>query len=175
MDRRTIRPWRLTIAALTMTGTLAGCTTNPLREEEPLQTKSRAEVLQLVETRAKTITDTAGSPLDPWNITTMPCDGPGGTISDDGPWSMAGIGSLKVAAATNSPPSPASRDTLRQQGYEITDDRTFSDGTRGSLSARDPKTEITMTLTTTEDLGYVSVIIGSDCYLPAAGEDPANA
>ncbi len=43
MDRRTTRPWRLTIAALTMTGTLAGCTTNPLRKEEPLQTKSRAE------------------------------------------------------------------------------------------------------------------------------------
>ncbi len=175
MHHHTLKPWRYTAAALTLAVTMAGCATNPFSKEEPLQTKPQSEVLQLVETRAKTITDTAGSPFDRWSIHTMPCDGPGGTISDDGPWSMAGIGSFKVAAADQLATLSRIRDILRQQGYEITGDRTFSDGTRGSLSARDPKTEFTMTLTTTEDLGYVSVIIGSDCYLPAAGEDPANA
>ena len=32
-----------------------------------------------------------------------------------------------------------------------------------------------MTLTTYQRSRRVKLIIGSDCYLPAAGEDPANA
>ena len=120
----------IAVVALTLTATIAGCTTNPFSEEEPLQTKSRAEVLQLVETRREDHHRHRRQPPRPVE-TSPPC--PATVPAEQSPTTahgtMAGIGSLKIASADQLATLARIRDTLRQQGYEITDDRTFPNGT----------------------------------------------
>ncbi|MEW2386000.1 hypothetical protein AB0873_28460 [Micromonospora sp. NPDC047707] len=179
MNRCTARFWRLSLAAVAFAIAATACTgdkadDDPRSKGEPLQTKSVAEVLQLVQTRAQAVADAAGGPLENWSTNTVPCEGQRGEIADDGRWYLGASANLRVAPAEQLATLARVREALRQQGYDITEDRTFADGTRSSLSARDPSTAVTVTLTTTKSLDHVAVGLLSDCYLPAAGEDPAN-
>ncbi|MBO4140189.1 hypothetical protein J5U46_08545 [Micromonospora tulbaghiae] len=179
MRLKSVRPWRLSVVAIALAAAVTACTAkaddNPRDKEEPLQTKPVAEVLQLVQTGAQAVADAAGSPLNGWSTNTVPCEGRGGEIADDGRWYLGASANLRVAPAEQIATLARVREALRQQGYEITEDRTFADGTRGSFSARDPNTAITVTLTTTKNLDHMAVGLLSDCYMPVDGEDPANA
>ena len=164
--------------ALALTLVLTACTSDgdsPKGKDEPMQTKPVAEIRHLIQTRADAVADAAGSPLDNWSTNTVPCEGRRGETADDGRWYLGASANLRVAPADQITTLAQIRETLRQQGYEITEDRTFADGTRGALAARDPQTAITVTLTTTKGLDHLAVGLLSDCYLPVAGEDPANA
>ncbi|SCF29029.1 hypothetical protein GA0074696_4130 [Micromonospora purpureochromogenes] len=174
-----LRPRRRLLAGIALILALAACTSNGddnrQSKDEPLQTKRVAEVLQLVQTRAQAVADAAASPLNDWSTNTVPCEGRRGETAGDGRWYLGASANLRVAPADQLTTLARVRETLRQQGYEITEDRTFAEGTRGSLSARDPDTAITVTLTTTKNLDHVAVGLLSDCYKPVEGEDPANA
>ncbi|MFF0659235.1 hypothetical protein [Micromonospora tulbaghiae] len=179
MNRYTTRSWRLSFATVALAIAVAACTSGKADEKpgskgEPLQTKSVAEVLQLVQTRAQGVADAAGGPLENWSTNTVPCEGQRGEIADDGRWYLGASANLQVAPADQLATLARVREALRQQGYEITEDRTFAGGTRGSLSARDPDTMVTVTLTTTKSLDQVAVGLLSDCYMPVPGEEPAN-
>ncbi|WP_246158641.1 hypothetical protein [Micromonospora palomenae] len=140
-----------------------------------MQTKATAEVKGLAETRAQAVATTAGNPLDDWRTNTSPCVGRRGEIADDGRWKLSGFAGIPVAPADQITTLHRVRDMWRQQGYEITEDRTFAEGTRGAVSMRDTETGITVSLTTTKSRDRIALILASDCYMPAAGEDPANA
>ncbi|RLK25853.1 hypothetical protein DER29_3864 [Micromonospora sp. M71_S20] len=144
-------------------------------KDDPLQTKAVAEVSTLAEARAQAVAATAGVALDGWRTNTSPCQGQRGEIADDGRWTLSGFAGLPVPPADQIATLRRIRDMWRQQGYEITEDRTFADGARGAVSMRDPGTGITISLTTTASRDRVAVILASGCYRPAAGEDPANA
>lgn len=179
MRLKSVRSWRLSAVAIVLAAAVTACTSkahdNPRDKEEPLQSKPVAEVLQLVQTRAHAVADAAGAPLNGWSTNTVPCEGRGGETADDGRWYLGASANLRVTPAEQIATLARVREALRQQGYEITEDRTFAEGTRGSLSARDPNTAVTVTLTTTKSLDHVAVGVLSDCYMPATGEDPANA
>ncbi|MEU6076958.1 hypothetical protein [Micromonospora sp. NPDC047074] len=144
-------------------------------KDDPLQTKATAEVNTLAEARAQAVASTAGVPLENWRTNTSPCQGRRGEIADDGRWTLSGFAGLPVAPDEQITTLRRIREMWRQHGYEITEDRVFADGTRGAVSMRDPGTGITISLTTNASRDRVAVILASDCYLPAAGEDPANA
>jgi len=144
-------------------------------KDNPLQTKTTAEVAALAHARAQAVATTAGTPLDNWRTNTSPCQGQRGEIADDGRWTLSGFAGLPVAPADQITTLHRIRDMWRQQGFEITEDRTFADGTRGAISMRHPETGITISLTTIASRDRVALILASDCYLPMAGEDPANA
>lgn len=173
------KPSRQLVAALALAMALTGCTGDgggsPESKDERLQSKSVAEVLQLVKSRAEAVADVAGSPLNNWSTNTVPCEGQRGETADDGRWYLGASANLQVPAADQLTTLTRLREALQQQGYAITENRTFADGTRGSLSVRDPNAAVTVTLTTTKGLDHLAVGLLSDCYMPVDGEDPAKA
>ncbi|MFG1869184.1 hypothetical protein [Micromonospora arborensis] len=170
---------RRSVATIALATMLTACTADggasPESKDEPLQTKPVAEVLQLVQSQAQVVADLAERSLINWSTNTVPCEGRGGETADDGRWYLGASANLQVAPADQLTTLTRVREQLREQGYEITGDRTFDDGTGGSLSARDPGTAIALTLTTTKNSDHLAVGVLSDCYLPVDGEDPANA
>ncbi|MEW2379568.1 hypothetical protein AB0883_26185 [Micromonospora sp. NPDC047812] len=179
MTLRHRTPWWLAVAVAAVlvpaTACAGGGPDTSSGKDDPLQTKAAAEVSALAEARAKAVATTAGVALDDWRTNTSPCQGQRGEIADDGRWTLSGFAGLPVPPADQITTLRRIRDMWRQQGYEITEDRTFADGTRGAVSMRDPDTGITISLTTTASRDRVALILASDCYRPAAGEDPANA
>ncbi|WP_157411239.1 hypothetical protein [Actinoplanes rectilineatus] len=95
-----------------------------------------------------------------------------GCSPDDDRWSLGAVGDLKVDPAGQLATLGRIRTVLQQRGWEITDDSTFADGTRGKLSAIHPSTSHTTVVTTTVDRQYLAVSLGSPCHLPAPGENP---
>lgn len=170
--------WRRT-AALTAVLVLAtSCTGkepgSPPGKDDPMQTMAVAEVKALAESRAQAVATTVGIPLDDWRTNTSPCVGKGGEIADDGRWKLTGFAGLaEVAPAEQVTTLHRIRDMWQQGGYEITEDRTFDDG-GGAVSMRDPETAITMSLFSTKNRDGIGLILASACYMPVAGEDPAN-
>lgn len=164
----------LAVVLILVTGCTGGNTTEP-GKDDPLQTKATAEVTALAEARARAVATSAGVPLENWRTSTAPCVGRGGEIADDGRWTLNGFAGLLVSAADQLATLHRIRDMWRQQGYEITEDRVFADGTRGAVSVRDPETSISISLTTTPSRERIALILASGCYLPVSGEDPANA
>lgn len=164
---------------------LAGCTDNtpnpttsaassqPAREK-PVQPRTEADATTQADTDVKTIAATLGSPLDGWKVATLPCTTSSGADAPNGAWQLQGGANIAVAAADQMAAIEKVQSTWQQQGWTITDRQTFANGTRGAVSAVNPATGTTITVTTTKDLGRVAVLLTSACYLPAPGEDPAN-
>lgn len=97
-----------------------------------------------------------------------------GEIADNGGWDLAGFARMWVDPEDQISTLHRIRDMWQQQGYEITEDHAFDDGTGGSVSMRDLETGITMSLTTNKSRDGLALILASACYLPVEGEDPAN-
>jgi hypothetical protein len=102
------------------------------------------------------------------------CTSANGVDAPDGAWRLQGAANITVDAGDQSAYLQKLAQGWQQQGWQITDQQTFADGTRGTLSALNPATGTSITVTTTKDLGRVAVVLASACYLPAPGEDPAN-
>ncbi|WP_230688727.1 alpha/beta hydrolase [Micromonospora sp. WMMC415] len=169
--------WRHAAALTAVLMILTACTGGGISrgKDDALQTRATAEVKGLAEASAQAVATTVGIPLNDWRTNTSPCVGERGEIADDGRWTLSGFAGIPVAPADQITSLHRIRDRWRQQGYEVTEDRIFADGTRGAVSMRDPGTGITVSLTTTKSRDSIALILASDCYLPAAGEDPANA
>lgn len=177
MSFRRHKAWQRTVVFSTLLFLTASCTggpSSPLGKDEPLETKPVAEVAVQAEARAQAAATAAGVSLESWRFGAAPCMGRFGETAENGSWSLAGFAHMWVSAEDQLPTLNRIRDMWRQQGYEITQDRTFDDGTRGDISMRDSETGITMSLTTNKNRDGLALILGSACYLPAAGEDPAN-
>ncbi|MER7335218.1 MULTISPECIES: hypothetical protein [unclassified Micromonospora] len=140
-----------------------------------MQTKAIAEVTALAEEHAQAVAAAVGGSLGDWQTNTSPCLGRRGEIAEDGRWTLKGFAGLPVAPADQLTTLQRVRDMWRQRGYEITEDRTFDDGTGGAVSMRDQETAITISLTTSKRRDSIALILASGCYMPVAGEDPANA
>lgn len=182
MSPRRRTPWRHAAAAAALTAVLAlaaACTDSgpgpSYGKDDPLQTKAIAEVTALAQERVQAVAAAVGSPLDDWQTNTSPCLGRRGEIAEDGRWTLKGFAGLPVAPADQLTTLHRVRDMWRQRGYEITEDRTFDDGTGGAVSMRDQETAITISLTTSKRRDSIALILASGCYMPVAGEDPANA
>ncbi len=178
MTLRYRTPWRHATALTAVLILTTSCTGSDLdaspRKDDPLQTKAVAEVKALTESRAQAVATTAGVPLDNWRTNTSPCVGQGGEIADDGRWKLSGFARMPVAPADQITTLHRIRDMWRQQGYKVTRDRTFDDGTGGNVSMRDPETAVTMSLATNTNRDGIALVVASGCYMPIAGEDPAN-
>ncbi|SDT70386.1 hypothetical protein [Actinoplanes derwentensis] len=158
------------ITALTLA---AGCSTNdPTDKDEPLQTAILAEITQQVTADADNVAGAAGTELINWKTTPTPCMGANGEFADDDRWYLTAGGNLKVAPPDQAAALQRIKASLEEQGWEITDNSTFADGTRGNLDATNPTTRHVATITTTMDLQHVTVSISSPCYMPAPGENP---
>lgn len=162
-------------ALLTVAGLAAGCAGDePTDKDIPLQTRTLAEVTRQVEADTAVVADAAGTPLINKAVTPAPCQGRGGETADDGRWYLSLAGNLAVEPAAQIATLEKIKKAWKAQGREITEDRTFEDGTRGAVSSIDPASRHTISVSTTKDLRHVAVISASTCYLPAAGESPLD-
>jgi hypothetical protein len=150
------------------------CSSNDQSGGTPLETKSRAEVEATARSQADAIAGLAGGPLESWRASTAACEGRNGEVADDGRWDLAGFAHVKLPADKHVAALRAIHDEWQGQGWEISEYRTLPDGVRGSLSGRDPKTGLSVTLSSSNPAVQIAVTIGSPCYQPAQGENPAN-
>lgn len=157
---------------------LGGCTGDketPLGDKEaPLPVKTKAEVEQMVRADADAIAAVTGGTLDNYRTSTTSCDTTDGAFSNDGTWNLAGFAAALLPSDQHVAALSALRDRWQAEGWTITEDRTFSDGISGALSGRNPATGITVSVTSSNPPKQLGIIIGSPCYRPAPGEDPAN-
>lgn len=172
-----LKAWRQIapfFVVLILAASCAGGPGSPLGKDEPLQTRPVAEVAARAEDRAQAAATAAGASLKNWHVSTAPCMGRFGEIADNGGWDLAGFARMWVDPEDQISTLHRIRDMWQQQGYEITEDHAFDDGTGGSVSMRDLETGITMSLTTNKSRDGLALILASACYLPVEGEDPAN-
>lgn len=152
---------------------IASCSTGaPTDKDEPLQTAVFAEVTQQITGDADRVAEAAGTELINWRANPAPCTGRNGEFADDDRWYLGAGGNLKVDPADQLATLQRVRAALESQGWEVTDDGTFAEGTRGSLEVTNPATRHSASLVTTMDLQHVAVSISSPCYMPAPGENP---
>ncbi|GIJ27426.1 hypothetical protein Vqi01_25880 [Micromonospora qiuiae] len=178
MTRTLRRLWRPTavlavVALLGAACTRGGDSAVP-GKDDPLQTKAVAEVRSLAEAHAQAVSAAAGVALENWRTNTAPCEGRGGEIADDGRWTLTGFARLPVAPDDQITTLQRVRDAWREQGHEITEDRTFTEGDGGVVSMREAATSVTISLATNASRDRIALIVATGCYLPTEGEDPAN-
>lgn len=75
-----------------------------------------------------------------------------GETATDGKWHLTGFANIPIPPDKQVSTLGTIRDSWRQQGFEITDDRTFADNTRSSVSMRNQAGEMTVSLSTTMSL-----------------------
>lgn len=148
----------------------APVSSRPAREN-PVQTRTVADATTQADTDVNRVATTLGNRLDGWRTTTVACSG---TTGADRAWQLHGSANIAVDAGDQLTALRNLTRTWQEQGWQITDQQTFADDTRGTVSALDPVTGTSITVTTTKDLGRVAVVLASTCYLPAPGEDPAD-
>ncbi|MFC4068632.1 hypothetical protein [Actinoplanes subglobosus] len=180
MNRRRHAGILLTVTTIVAT---AACTdrtpentpvsSRPAREK-PVQTRTVADATTQADNSVNQVAAALGNRLDGWKTTTVPCSGTTGTDRPDRAWQLQGAANIAVDAGDQLSALQRLTHDWQQRGWQITDQQTFADDTRGTVSALDPATGTSVTVTTTKDLGRVAVVLASTCYLPAPGEDPAN-
>ena len=179
MTRTLRRLWRpaavLAVVALLGAACTRGGDSAVPGKDDPLQTKAVAEVRSLAEAHAQAVSAAAGVALENWRTNTAPCEGRGGEIADDGRWTLTGFARLPVAPDDQITTLHRFRDAWREQGHEITEDRTFTEGDGGVVSMREADTSVTISLATNASRDRIALIIATGCYPPTEGEDPANA
>ncbi|GGQ77452.1 hypothetical protein [Couchioplanes azureus] len=155
----------------------SGCSSTddqPGGKEAPLQTKTKADVEALARQQFETIAQLAGGELTNWEARTTACQGQNGEIADDGRWNLTAFAAVKLPADKHVAALRAVHDKWQAQGWEIADYRTLSDGARGTLSGRDPASGNSISLASSKPPVQIAMNLGSACYQPAPGEDPAN-
>lgn len=169
--RRLATRTAITAAALLL---VTGCTSPaPTPKDTTLQVKTQAEAEKLVQQLADSVAAAVGSPLTDQHSTPAPCaDGGGGAV----PWTLSGVANVAVKPADQVATLMRLHDTWKSQGYEITEFQLVPAGTpdEGSVSARVPVTELTVTVQSTGPRTGFAIIIATPCYAPAPGENPGN-
>ncbi|HWG99303.1 MAG TPA: hypothetical protein VNV66_08280 [Pilimelia sp.] len=142
---------------------------------QPLPVMREAEAVQMVRMHAERIAETARSTLNNWNVVSAPCEGRNGEVAEDGRWNLSGHAQIPVPESAQITTLQLIRERWQEQGYEITRFRSFGpEGRHGSLSAREPRNGVSITLSTTTPPQALAVTLLTPCYARAPGEDPAN-
>ncbi|MET8151817.1 hypothetical protein ACIBSW_16805 [Actinoplanes sp. NPDC049668] len=163
------------VTALLLAAT--ACSSNddqPGGTEAPLQTKKKADVEALARQQFESVAQLAGGELIGWEARTAACQGKNGELADDGRWNLTAFATVKLPADKHVAALRAVHDTWVGQKWEIVDYRTLSDGVRGTLSGRDPASGNSISVDSSRPPVQLSLNLGSACYQPAPGEDPAN-
>jgi hypothetical protein len=134
------------------------------KKEEDVKQVSHADARTLVETYAQQVATTIGNDQDnDLEVLPNPCDGKRGELSDT-VYSMTGHAQIPVPEAEQLPTLARLRDQWTQQGYTITEDRTFPDGTRGTLVARTPTDDVRIRVQSTNPAVAFALMISTPCY-----------
>jgi hypothetical protein len=159
--------------ALAVLSSAAGCTSNG--KEQQLPTKHQADVVATLKTYGQSTASVVGAPLDNWDAVPAPCEGRNGELATDGRFFMTGNANIAAAPDQHIAILQKLRDQWKQQGYEITEFRTFApDNNRGVVSVRNPADGVTISVHSTEPPQAFALLIATPCYLPAPGEHPAG-
>jgi hypothetical protein len=172
----TTRRWLVTAPVLAALIAVTACTSNsPKKEDKPVQAKPEAEVVSLAQSYAQNAATSVGSTVQNWQTASAPCAGGGGEVATDGRWSLTAGANIPLPKDQHATTLQKLRDQWQQQGYEIKDFRTIPpDNQEAVLSARNPADGISITLSSAGTGTALAVVLGSPCYKPAPGEDPAN-
>ncbi|GAB1693459.1 hypothetical protein KRM28CT15_52620 [Krasilnikovia sp. M28-CT-15] len=163
------------MAALLLTGCDGGSTPKQDNGGETLEVKTQADVEKVVTALAESVAAEVGSPLQKMNFHPVLCDNAIGAPNTDGVWSLSGIASVAVKPTDQVPMITRLRDKWTELGYEITEFRMFPpDNQRGTVSARIPSNDLSISLQSTAPGTGFAITIGTPCYKPAPGENPGN-
>jgi hypothetical protein len=144
-------------------------------KEEPLQTRSRAQVESMLRSYGDAVAQIVGGPLQNWAAVPAPCEGGNGELTTDGRFDMTGNANIPLAGDQYPATLQRLRDRWQQQGYEIQDFRTLPPPDHGGIvSMRNPADGVTMTVQSTVAGTSLAVIIATPCYQPAPGEHPVD-
>ncbi|MDI6106011.1 hypothetical protein QLQ12_46345 [Actinoplanes sp. NEAU-A12] len=165
---------RIAVVLLALAAT-AACTSGDTQgKDAPLETKKRADVEAQARQQADAMAALMGGTVAEWEVNTKPCLGQGGETADDARWSMSAFGVVKLPEDKHLQALKAVHDTGTSQNWEITEYRTLSDGRTGVFAARDPQSRFSISLASSKPAIQIVVTLGSPCFQPAPGEDPAN-
>jgi hypothetical protein len=180
-------PRLLAIVAAAALFTISACTSNSTPSDRvsssttsstrdiPLQTKRQADVVAVLKTYGDTIAATVGAPLENWDTVAAPCGNADGSTATDGRFDMTGNANISVPAAQHITQLTKLRDQWKQQGYELTEFRTFPpENQQGRSSARNPTDGVTISVQSTQPATAFAVLIATPCYIPAPGEHPGS-
>lgn len=165
------RPWPVVLAGLALL-LVTSCSTTATDKDTPLPTRAYADVTRQADADAQLVADAAGTPRLLQRADPTPCTGRGGESADDGRWYLSTGFSLEVAQDGQAPAFQRIKNALQTAGWQITEETSFANATRGKLSARNPATGHTITLTTTKSLTQIAVFLDTPCVMPAPGENP---
>jgi hypothetical protein len=171
------RPAARVMAALAVSVVLlvTACTAQePDAKEAPLEVKTKADVETVIRAQADAIAEITGGKLDGYRANSAPCDDAAGNIADDGTWNLTGFAAIPLASDKHVTTLHAIHDKWQSEGWQIEADRTLPDGIRGTLSGRNPRTGVSVSISSSDPPKQLALIIASSCYRPAPGEDPAN-
>jgi len=174
-----VTSWRRLTVVLAVAGTLLadGCGSGPDQnngKDEKVETKSKTDVVALARGQAEQVAQLTGGTLEQWETRSSACTGRNGEIADDGRWSLSAFAAVKLPADKHVKGLQAVHDQWQSKNWEITTFRTLPDGVRGVLDGRDPTNGLTVSLASSVGKTQLALTMGSACYQPAAGEDPAN-
>ena len=150
---------------------VAGCTAgngaeNRKNGKDDVKQVSQADARALVERYAHVVATAVGAaPTPAGGLKTVanPCEGGSGEVSD-AVYSM--LGSLQVTLPETEQLSTLAqlRDRWTAQGYTVTEDRTFPDGRRGTLTVRNPGDDVEIALNSTTEAKALAIMITTPCY-----------
>jgi hypothetical protein len=172
-------------AALAATLSLTACTgshaapsghpTSSPSQDRPLQTKHQAEVTAALKNYGDQLATAVGAPLQNWDSVPAPCQNADGVTATDGRFDMTGNANILVPADQHIAVLTRIRELWKQQGYKITEFRTFPpDNKAGTVSAINPDDDITLSLESDAPRTSFAVLIATPCYRAAPGEHPAG-
>ena len=155
------------------TGGAGGNDSQASKGTKEISIKPQAEVEKLVKSYADATASAIGNPLTKWSTIAAPCEDANGELATDGRWNMTGHANIAVARAQQLTMLTRLRDQWKQQGYEVTEFRTFPpNGELGAVSVRNPEDGISVSLESTAPGTAFALLIATPCYRPAPGETP---
>ncbi|RKN24185.1 hypothetical protein D7147_04155 [Micromonospora musae] len=164
MNART-RAGLAALTALILTAS-AACTSpdDPYdRKAADVQTASEADITRQVNDYANQVATTIGSPLSNSTTSSAPCEGSGGEM-DESIRTVQGVYNIAVTPGKHLDILAQLRDQWRNQGWAITEDRTFPNGIEGTITAKTTPDSYSLTVTGTKEPTALAILIHSDCY-----------
>jgi hypothetical protein len=158
---------QLIIAFMATLVVATGCTENQRGERrERLQTVELAEMKARVRDFAmQAVTDVHESLPADGDVLPVPCSQSGGDLADDGSYHVMGSWTVPLPPAQQRATFQRLRTDWQARGYEITAYKEVPDSIEGVISARDPKTNFTISFTTTDPPEFVAMLVNSSCAM----------